>query len=172
MDFKENTSILPSPSQKSRLLNSSMPPTVAAVPVLNKSSYLIHCISLARDFVKSPIGQAANGEHGYLPTASARDPDFRRTALASILVGLHLLREELKLDVLAAEALHHLTPALAQIGTWLGWEAWSCNESSYYMLESRDMGSWLFENLSSLGSKYHRSRSYHHQYSASLNRVH
>ncbi|KAL2039544.1 hypothetical protein N7G274_007816 [Stereocaulon virgatum] len=151
--IRENTATLPSPSQRSRLLNSSTPPTVAAVPVPSKSSYLIHCISLARDFVKSPIGQVANGEHGYLPTASARDPDFRRTALASILVSLHLLREELKLDVLAAKALHHLTPALAQIGTWLGWEAWSCNESSYYMLESRDMGSWLFEESIITGIK-------------------
>ncbi|KAK3168074.1 hypothetical protein OEA41_004520 [Lepraria neglecta] len=142
---KENVSIHTSPSQRSRLSSSSIPPTIAAIPVPEKSSYLLHCISLARDFVKSPIGQAANSEHGYLPTASARDPDFRRTALASILVALHLLREEFKLDVLATEALHHLTPALAQIGTWLGWEAWSCKESSYYMLESIDMKTWLFE---------------------------
>ena len=144
--LKEQVTTYTSPSQKSKLLGSSTPPTAVAVPVSKKSPYLLHCISLARDFAKSPIGQAANGEHGYLPTASARDPDMRRTALASILVALHLLREEFKLDILAAEALHHLTPLLAQIGTWLGWEAWSCNESSYYMLESTNMGDWLFED--------------------------
>ena len=142
---KENVPTHTSPMQKSKLSSSSSNPNVAVVPVRKKSPYLLHCISLARDFVKSPLGQAANGEHGYLPTATARDPDFRRTALASILVGLHLLREEFKLDVLATEALHRLTPALAQIGTWLGWEMWSCKESSFYMLESTHMGNWLFE---------------------------
>ena len=150
--LKEQATTYTSP-QKLKLLGSSIPPTAVAIPVSKKSSYLLHCISLSRDFAKSPVGQAANGEHGYLPTASARDLDLRRTALASILVALHLLREEFKLDILAAEALHHLTPVLAQIGTWLGWEAWSCKESSYYMLESTNMGYWLFEDSMITGMK-------------------
>ena len=151
--LKEKVTTYASPSQRSKLMGSSIPPTAVAVPVSKKSPYLLHCILLARDFAKSPIGQAANGKQGYLPTASAKDPVLRRTALASILVALHLLREELKLDILTAEALHHLTPLLAQIGTWLGWEAWSCNESSYYMLESTKMEYWLFEDAIITGMK-------------------
>ena len=144
--LKEKVTTYASPSQRSKLMASSLPPTAVAIPISKKSPYILHCISLARDFVKSPIGQAANGKHGYFPTASAKDPVLRRTALASILVALHLLREDSKLDILTAEALHHLTPVLAQIGTWLGWEAWNCNESSYYMLESTNMEYWLFED--------------------------
>ena len=151
--LKEKATTYASPSQRSKLMGSSIPPTAVAVPVSKKSPYLLHCISLARDFAKSPIGQAANGKLGYLPTALAKDPVLRRTALASILVALHLLREELKLDILTAEALHHLTPLLAQIGTWLGWEAWGCNESSYYMLESTNMEYWLFEDAIITGMK-------------------
>ena len=117
-----------------------------AVPVPKKFSYLLHCIAIARDFVKSPMGQTASGEHGYLPTASSRNSDVRRTALASTLVGLHLLREELKLDILASKALHDLTPILAQIGNWLGWHNWGFKKSTYYMLEGDYMEAWLFED--------------------------
>ena len=134
---------LPKSSKSSSSINPSLTP---AVPVPKKSSYLLHCISIARDFVKSPMGQIANGEHGFLPTASSRDPDVRRTALASILVSLHLLREEMKLDTLASKALHDLTPVLAQIGSWLGWDNWGFKHSGYYMLEGTYMESWLFED--------------------------
>lgn len=130
----------------SKSSSSFIPSVTPAVPVPKKSSYLLHCISIARDFIKSPIGQIANGEHGYLPTAFSRDPDVRRTALASILVSLHLLREEFKLDTLASEALHDLTPILAQIGSWLGWENWGLKHSAYYMLEGTNMEAWLFED--------------------------
>ena len=144
-------------AQESVLLNAShpkgskssssfIPSFASAVPIPKKTSYLLHCISIARDFVKSPIGQTAVGDHGYLPTASSRDPDVRRTALASILIGLHLLREEFKLDTLASKALHDLTPILAQIGSWLGWDNWGMKQSAYYMLESNNMEAWLFED--------------------------
>ena len=127
--------------------SSAFTPSVApAVPIPKKSPYILHCISIARDFVKSPIGQIASGPHGYLPTALSRDPDVRRTALASILVGLHLLREEFKLDALASKALHDLTPILAQIGGWLGWDNWGIKHSAYYMLESNNMEAWLFDD--------------------------
>ena len=143
---KENVLLhasLPKASKSSTSINPSLAPVV---PIPKKSSYLLHCISIAREFARSPMGQIANGEHGYLPTASSRDPDVRRTALASILVGLHLLREELKLDTLASKTLHDLTPILAQIGSWLGWDNWGFKHSGYYMLEGTNMESWLFED--------------------------
>ena len=127
--------------------SSSLIPSFApAVPIPKKSSYLLQCISIARDFVRSHIGQTAIGKHGYLPTALSRNQDVRRTALASILVGLHLLREEFKLDTLTSKALHDLTPVLAQIGSWLGWDSWGIKQSAYYMLESSNMEAWLFED--------------------------
>ena len=137
---------LPSaPSQGSRPSQRAF--IAPAVPIPSKSSHVLHCVSLAREFVKSPAGQAAIGRQGYLPTASSKDPDLHRTALASVLVALHLLREELKLDTLAAQSLHQITPVLAQIGGWLGWQNWSWEESSYYMHESTEMAAWLFDDM-------------------------
>ena len=134
--------ILPSPLKQPRS-SGSIPSYIDAVPKPKKSPYMIHCISIARDFIASSIGQTANGRHGYLPTASSRDPDIRRIALASILISLHILREELKLNILTTAWLHRLTPILTQIGTWLGWENWGKNGS--FMLESEDMEAWIFE---------------------------
>jgi len=133
-----------SSSKRSNPLSSFSQSTVDAVPISKYSSSLLHCISFAREFITSTVGQIANGTHGYLPTASSRDPEIRRTALASVLLGLHLLREELKLDILAAVPLHQLTPVLTQMGTWLRWEAWG--KSGCYMLENGDMGAWLLED--------------------------
>ncbi len=115
-------------------------------PGQKKTSHLLECVSLTREFSKTPIGVKANGQSGYLPTALSRDIEFRRNALPTILVGLHLLREEYKLDVLAANALHDLTPILAQIGCWLGWESWGFKNTSFYMLESVDVECWLFDD--------------------------
>ena len=120
--------------------------TTATVPIQKKSPYIVQCISLAREFMSSPGGLVVGGEHGYLPTALSRDSDSQRTALPTILVGLHLLREELKLDMLAANVLHKLAPILTQIGTWLGWDSWGASNSGYYMLESSDMEFWIFED--------------------------
>ena len=143
---KESVLLNASHPKGSKSSSSFISSFASAVPIPKKTSYLLQCISIARDFVKSPIGQTAIGDHGYLPTALSRDPDVRRTALASILVGLHLLREEFKLDTLASKALHDLTPILAQIGSWLGWDNWGMKQSAYYMLESNNMETWLFED--------------------------
>ena len=135
-----------SQSKKSRLSRTFTPFTSATVPMQKNSPYLIQCITLAREFMSSPVGISISEKHGYLPIASSRDPSSQRTALASILVGLHLLREEFKLDRLAANAAYKLAPVLAQIGSWLGWSAWGTSVSGYYMLENSDMESWFFED--------------------------
>ena len=144
----DKTEVLPDSSQskKSRLSRTFTPFTTTTVPIQKKFPFLVQCISLAREFMTSPKGLSAGGEHGYLPTASSRDSGSQRTALATILVSLHLLREEFKLDVLAANILHKLAPILAQIGTWLSWGAWGASVTSYSMLESSDMESWVFED--------------------------
>ena len=121
--------------------------SVPAVPLPKNSSHTLHCTTLARSFIKSPTGQAAIGRQGYLPIAASRDLDMQRTALATILVALHLLREELKLDNLSSYLLHLLTPVLTQMGTWLRWPNWSSRKTSFYMLESVDMDASLFDGM-------------------------
>lgn len=111
-----------------------------------KSPRLLDYVSLARAFCRTTLGPGVKGEFGYLPTALSSAIEVRRTALATILVGLHLLREEYKLDILAARAVHELAPILAQLGGWLGWDSWGFKNTSYYMLESADMESWLFDD--------------------------
>lgn len=144
---RENIQSTPQSSRpkSSRISRSLANPTTSVLPIQKKSTHLLECLSLARDFLKTSLGLEASGPSGYLPTALSKDPEFQRTALATILVGLHLLREEYKLNVLATNALHDLTPVLAQIGGWLGWESWGFKKASYYTLESVDMESWLFD---------------------------
>ncbi|KAL9116760.1 MAG: hypothetical protein Q9187_006711, partial [Circinaria calcarea] len=130
----------------SRQSRSPLSATQGLNAMYRKSPFLLECMSLAREFIKSPAGQTALGPMGYLPTALSKDSDTRRTALPTILVALHLFREELKLDVLASKALHMLTPILAQLGGWLNWETWSWRETSYYILDGSDMEHWIFDD--------------------------
>lgn len=115
----------------------------------SKNSYLLRCVSLARDFFDSPQGEAASGSEGYLPTAISQSQDTRRTALCSILVGLHLLREEQKLSICDSESSYQergmLAPVLAQIGGWVGWRSWTWSEDGYYGTEMATISRWAFE---------------------------
>lgn len=114
-----------------------------------KNSYLLRCISLARDFFDSPQGEAASGSEGYLPTAVSQSQDTRRTALCSILVGLHLLREEQKLSICDSESSYQerglLAPLLAQIGGWVGWKSWTWSEDGYFGTEMATITRWAFD---------------------------
>ncbi|OAX80114.1 hypothetical protein ACJ72_05558 [Emergomyces africanus] len=114
-----------------------------------KNTYILRCATLSREFLLSPQGEAAIGAEGYLPTAVSRDPDIRRTALGTILVGLHLFREEQKLSTINAETSFSKTgiiaPVLAQIGGWLGWESWGWKGDGYYGVEMASIDRWLFE---------------------------
>ena len=115
----------------------------AMVPMPAKTSSIVRCVSLARDFCNAR--NQSKESSLWLFSTSEVGPDLGVAALANILIGLHSLREELKLDTLAAFQLHSLTPVLAQLGTWLKWPSWSFRETSYYMSESADMTDWLFD---------------------------
>lgn len=114
-----------------------------------KNVYLTRCAGYARDFFDSPQGEAASGSDGYLPTALCQDATTRRTALCTMLVGLHLLREERKLSVYDAESSYResgmLAPVLAQLGGWLGWPSWTWKEDGYYGMEMASLSMWQFE---------------------------
>ncbi|KAL8761006.1 MAG: hypothetical protein Q9184_002839 [Pyrenodesmia sp. 2 TL-2023] len=116
------------------------------IPAPKKSAYILHCSALAREVLRSSSGNTKNpSKLAMIPFLASQDRESRGATTANILVGLHLLREELKLDGTAAEAAHSMTPILAQLGGWLGWASWSFKGSAYYALESVDMESWLFD---------------------------
>ena len=115
-----------------------------------KNPFIIRCSSLARRFLHSQQGREASGPEGYLPSIIGKDSQSRQTSLGALVIGLHLYREEQKLDNSTAEGLHtsamNLTPVLAQIGCWLGWRSWTWKEDGYYQSEMADMEQWLFED--------------------------
>lgn len=93
---------------------------------------------LARDFTKTPMGKAVKDE--YYGGDGGLEP-LRKTGLAMLLVALHLVREEWKLDVTMEGAGRRLCPVLRQLATWLGWSEWI----EEYMLEDVEMSSWKFD---------------------------
>ena len=114
----------------------------------NKDRLLMQCASWAKEFVQAPIGEAAIGPEGYLPISISKDRNTRQTAVAKLLVGMHLLGEEYNLD-LTSKVTSSLKPALptvlAQLGQWLGWDDWTLNPGSYYFNDSTESDYWLLE---------------------------
>lgn len=132
-----------SPDQKTKRYSTSH--YANCIPIPSSTNSMTHFVELAREFSRSHLGQVALGRTGYLPVALSKDSTLRKTALPSILVALHLYREELKLDVASALGLQTLTPLLAQLGTWLDWPEWSSRSPSYYTLESIELSTCAFE---------------------------
>lgn len=122
----------------------------ASLSTYRQNSYLVRCIALSREFLQSPQGTRAAGHDGYLPISEAFSEETRCTSLCSVLVALHLIREEQKLSCCDSEEsrrpLGLLAPVLAQLGGWLGWESWKWTDDSYYGMEISSMERWQFEN--------------------------
>ena len=83
-------------------------------------------VSLAKRWMSSAGGLSAFGFEGYLPTALNRAGEPRNLAAWSILLALHLLVEEQKLDILSSEesspGQNDLNAILHQLAKWLGWK--------------------------------------------------
>ncbi|ESZ91598.1 hypothetical protein SBOR_8033 [Sclerotinia borealis F-4128] len=92
----------------------------------DKETFIQRHVNLARTFFYSKLGQEA--VTGYLPTATNKSLELRQAALIDVIAGLHLLREERKLDTMTADSsstgVPTLTPVLSQIVRWLRWESW------------------------------------------------
>ncbi|KAL5337529.1 hypothetical protein BJX70DRAFT_368934 [Aspergillus crustosus] len=114
-----------------------------------KNAYIIRCATLTREFLHTQQGITAIGAEGPFRTALASSQRSPSTVLCTILIALHLLREEQKLSVCDAEQSHGplglLAPVLAQIGGWLGWPAWGWTADSYYGMEIASVNRWQFE---------------------------
>lgn len=103
------------------------------------NEFIKECIFLARDFTKTPMGQAVQDELHANEVMVVEQ--LRKQGLACLLVALHLLREEWKLDVTMEGAGRRLCPVLRQLATWLGWREWV----DEYMLEDVEMSAWKFD---------------------------
>ncbi|RMZ89809.1 hypothetical protein DV736_g2971, partial [Chaetothyriales sp. CBS 134916] len=114
-----------------------------------KLSVIQQCIEWAREYIQTPEGESALGPEGYLPVSVSKDRNVRNTAVAKLLVGLHLMHEELKLDLPvasnAARSSSALLPVMAQLGLWLAWHEWTMLEGGAYLLEVAHEQKWLFE---------------------------
>ncbi|KAF2121815.1 negative regulator of mitosis [Lophiotrema nucula] len=141
----------PSPvnmSPPSRRLSDQQSLPIAS-QIRTKQGLILSCVDGARQFVSSPIGKAANDHWRRLSTSGKQD--LRISCLPEIVVTLHLLREEQKLDILSStnsEDVFNLAPVLAQLGHWLRWEAWGFRQGSFYNIDGGSTQRWLYEDSS------------------------
>ncbi|PSN62525.1 negative regulator of mitosis [Corynespora cassiicola Philippines] len=139
------SSVALSPPSK-RSSNTAMPSI--AQQILGKQDYLILCAELARQFIHSPIGKAANDHWRRLSPSEKQD--LRISTLSEVVVILHLFREECKLNTLSSNLPvsenGDLAPVLAQLGHWLQWESWSWKRGGFYDLEGGSTEEWNYED--------------------------
>ncbi|OAL30785.1 hypothetical protein AYO22_01405 [Fonsecaea multimorphosa] len=114
-----------------------------------KNAFLVTCIAMAREYTQTPIGESALGPEGYLPTSINKEREQRCNAIPSILLGLHLLYEEDKLDTMSnpgrKDARNSLLIVLVQLGRWLGWRDWMSGDKTYYGHESAEVTDYLYD---------------------------
>lgn len=112
-------------------------------PVDSQSDFVTSCIARARTFLSSETGSTLlsplydRGEEG-------------KHDLPRVLIALHLLREEHKLNILcndrSGNGTWDVAPLLAQLGRWLDWEGWWYSRGGYYALEGASESSYQFED--------------------------
>lgn len=111
-------------------------------PLSRRSDLVVSNIQRARAFIASEVGSALlsplydRGEAG-------------RHDVPRVLVALHLLREEQKLDITGKDRVDggvwDLAPILAQLGQWVGWKGWGFTQGGYFDLELAGAGSFEYE---------------------------
>ena len=113
-----------------------------------------------RNSVLSTPRKAATRQDSLLKTAAfladdiAHDenPDLKESfqnidsldSARRLMLGLHLLHEEQKLDSTAVGNAERLAPVIAQLGCWLGRAAWSFGSGSYYALQGAGDDKWAY----------------------------
>ncbi|CCU77023.1 putative Negative regulator of mitosis/putative negative regulator of mitosis [Blumeria hordei DH14] len=89
-------------------------------------SFAYRYVKLAREYARTDSGRKLLFE--CLPTWANNTAESRSKALENLCIGLHLLREEQKLDIMTSDCFNtgsaSLTPILMQIVKWLGWSTW------------------------------------------------
>ncbi|KAK4244968.1 hypothetical protein C7999DRAFT_16812 [Corynascus novoguineensis] len=104
-------------------------PSVVSTESVLPNNFLSFHLTLAKRWMASAGGLSAFGFEGYLPTALGRMGEPRNMAAWSILLALHLLVEEQKLNVLSSEysspGQTDLKALLHQLSKWLGWHRYA-----------------------------------------------
>lgn len=80
---------------------------------------------MAKEYMVSILGETAFGAAGYMPTALGKSMESRRKVAVDVFMGLHLLLEEEKLDIMTPEfrspGRADLRVIMCQIARWLKW---------------------------------------------------
>jgi len=104
-------------------------PSIDSTEPVPPNNFLSFHLTLARRWMASAGGLSAFGFEGYLPTALGRMGETRNMAAWSILLALHLLVEEQKLNILSSEysspGQTDLKALLHQFSKWLGWHRYA-----------------------------------------------
>jgi len=104
----------------------SDPSDVQGGEAWSESSFIPYHVALAKRWMGSAGGLSAFGFEGYLPTALNRTGEPRNMAAWSLILALHLLVEEQKLNILSSEdsspSQNDLNALLHQLSGWLGWK--------------------------------------------------
>ena len=128
-------------------------------PMRRKIAFLSDCLALALNFLKSDAGVAATGDQGYFPTARSMSAEVRMSTLPRVLIALHLVCEDQKLDSFAGQHVHALNPLLAQLARWLRWDDWLKESSSSYVFSNADMDRWTLDENEVQGlEEFYRER--------------
>ncbi|KAF2011770.1 hypothetical protein BU24DRAFT_398561 [Aaosphaeria arxii CBS 175.79] len=119
-------------------------------PSPSNGNVLSYYIAEARRFLQTPVGKASNDQWRHLSPSERQD--LRISCASEVVVTLHLLREEVKLNILSSdESSSHtadLAPILAQLGHWLRWESWGYKQGAFYDLDGGSSELWAYEESS------------------------
>ena len=110
-------------------------------------------VALTKEFMNSSLGEAAFGPAGYMPTALAKGTERRQKMAVDIFMGLYLLLEEEKLDVMTPEHTSSgradLRVLLCQVARWLRWHNFAevLNLGIQEDLDNQhNAGTWTLQN--------------------------
>jgi anaphase-promoting complex subunit 1 len=89
------------------------------------ATFISRHVSLAKEYIVSALGETAFGQAGYMPTSLAKSMESRRKVAVDVFMGLHLLLEEEKLDIMTPEfrspGRADLRVIMSQIARWFKW---------------------------------------------------
>ncbi|KAF4468553.1 anaphase-promoting complex subunit 1 [Fusarium albosuccineum] len=93
------------------------------------TKFISRHVALAKEYMVSGLGETAFGPAGYMPTSLSKNFESRRKVAVDVFMGLHLLLEEEKLDIMTPEfrspGRADLRVVLCQIARWLKWHSFS-----------------------------------------------
>ncbi|KAG9245464.1 hypothetical protein BJ878DRAFT_18018 [Calycina marina] len=107
--------------------NSDASTPIFASNVSEKGSFTKEHVQLTRTFIATSLGQFTIATC-FATTATGSDLEVRKTIATTVVIGLHLLHEEEKLNTMNSDSLStggpSMTPILAQLVKWLNWDTW------------------------------------------------